>query len=71
MEVVPPQNHIVVRSHFDHRLQPVELLEVPRFCPGNARVVTWQPHDGRRRDELRRKQDARHLLRMVRKRQRR
>jgi hypothetical protein len=28
-------------------------------------VVTWQPDDGRRRDQLGRKQDLRHLFRMV------
>ena len=49
----------------------MKLLEVPRLRPRNARFVAGQPHDRRRRDELRREQDARHLLRMVRKRQRR
>lgn len=49
----------------------MELLQVSRLCPGNTRVVTWQPDDGRWRDEFGREQDPRHFLRMVGKWQRR
>jgi hypothetical protein len=31
--VVPPQDHIIIRAHFYHGPQPMELLEVSRLCP--------------------------------------
>jgi hypothetical protein len=63
--VVPPQHQIVARANFYHGPQVVELLEVPRLRPRDARSVARQPDDGRRRDELGREQYPRHLLRVV------
>ena len=51
----------------------MELLQISRLCPGNTRVVIWQPDNGRRhesRDEFQREQDLQHLF-LVRKWQRR
>ena len=65
------RGHIVLRTHVNHNFQAMIVLQVLRFCSSDASAVIGQPDDGRRRNQLWREEDPRHLLRMARERQRR
>ena len=69
--VATHQDHIVLRTHLDHSLQAMIVLQVLRLSSRDARVIIRQPDDGRRCNQLGREEDPRHLLRMAGERQRR
>lgn len=61
--------HVVLRTHVDHSLQAMIMLQILCLRSRDARVVIGQPDDRRRRDQLWCEEDPRHLFRMASERQ--